>query len=165
MPRTGRLNVSGGLFHVIGRGLERRTIFSGANDKADFLKRVGNGCLKHGHKCYAWALMDNHYHFLLRQGDHCLSVMFGPILGAYAQSYNKRHNRVGYLFQGRFKSILCEENTYLLELIRYIHLNPLKAGIVENLSQLADYQWTGHHSIIENKESDWFVRRLCLSVE
>ena len=108
--------------------------------------------------------MDNHYHFLLRQGDHCLSVMFGPILGAYAQSYNKRHNRVGYLFQGRFKSILCEENTYLLELIRYIHLNPLKAGIVENLSQLADYQWTGHHSIIENKESDWFVSDELLSL-
>ena len=101
--------------------------------------------------------MDNHYHFLLRQGDPCLSIMFGPTLGAYAQSYNKRHNRVGYLFQGRFKSILCEENTYMLELIRYIHLNPLKAGVVENLSQLARYQWTGHHSIIENKKPEWFV--------
>jgi putative transposase len=133
-------NAKGGLFHVIGRGLERRKIFSSSNDKADFLQRVGNGCLKHGHKCYAWALMDNHYHFLLRQGDPCLSIMFGPTLGAYAQSYNKRHNRVGYLFQGRFKSILCEENTYMLELIRYIHLNPLKAGVVENLSQLARYQ-------------------------
>ena len=116
--KIGRLNLPGGLFHIIGRGIERRHIFSTASDKQDFLDRLSTVLSLSDHCCYAWALMDNHYHLLLRQGRESLSKLMGPLLGAYAQSYNRRNGRVGYLYQGRYRSILCEEDTYFLELVR-----------------------------------------------
>ncbi len=74
--------------------------------------------------------MSNHYHLLMRNGDQPLSQLMGPLLGGYATQYNRRHNRCGYVFQNRFKSILCDAEQYLLELIHYIHLNPIKAGLI-----------------------------------
>jgi len=159
----GRLNLPGGIFHIIGRGIERRNLFPTPFDKQNFLDRLQVSLHGSDHDCYAWALMDNHYHMLLRQGRESLSKMLGPLLGAYAQSYNRRHNRVGYLYQGRYKSILCEEQSYFLELIRYIHLNPVRARIINDLSSLDSYPWTGHSMLVGVRRSDWLDDRFVLS--
>jgi REP element-mobilizing transposase RayT len=151
----GRLFVRGGLFHVMGRGLERRNIFNSDEDKADFLLRLDVGLKKSGHACYAWALMDNHYHLLLRQSERTLCSLMGPLLGGYALCFNRRHGRSGYLYQGRYRSILCEEEGYFLELLRYIHLNPVQAGMVNSLALLADYPWTGHGVLLGKQPCSW----------
>ncbi len=148
MPRTGRLHIPGGCYHVMGRGLERRRIFNQADDKNDFLERLGNIVEQSDGQCLAWAIMSNHYHLLIRVGAQPLSKLMSPLLGGYASSYNRRHRRSGYVFQNRYKSILCDADSYLLELVRTIHLNPIKAEIVKSLSQLDRYHWTGHVGLL-----------------
>jgi len=155
MPRKGRLHISGGHYHVIGRGMERRHIFKEDTDKQDFLNRLGVSLKKGQAECFAWALMSNHYHLLIRVGTTPLSKTMSPLLTGYAIKYNRRHNRSGYVFQSRFKSILCEEDEYLLPLVRYIHLNPWKAGLVHDLAALDVYPWTGHAGILGNAKKDW----------
>jgi len=106
-------------------------------------------------QCLAWTLMSNHYHLLVRVGSDPLAKLMAPLLGGYASSYNRRHNRCGYVFQNRYKSILCDADNYLLELVRYIHLNPLRAGIVANLKSLDFYPWTGHAGLMGKKQQVW----------
>jgi len=164
MPRQGRLHISGGIYHVMGRGLERRKILNGSTDKEDFLSRLALGMEETGSQCLAWALMSNHYHLLIRVGSTPLSGLMRKVLGGYASQYNRRHNRVGYVFQNRFKSILCNEEAYLLELVRYIHLNPLRANplrakLITTLSQLDRYSWTGHAVLMGNKIRPWQERQ------
>ena len=103
MPRTGRLHIAGSFYHVIGRGLERRRIFSGDKDKKDFLDRFA-GLLKESQfDCMAWSLMPNHYHLLIRVSDEPLSHLMRRLLSGYATNYNIRHKRSGYVFQNRYK--------------------------------------------------------------
>lgn len=151
----GRLHIPGGCYHVIGRGLERRYIFEAEADKLDFLRRFGEYLPKCEVQCLAWAIMSNHYHFLLRVGSHPLSKLMAPLLGGYASYYNRSYNRAGYVFQNRFKSTLCDEESYLLELIRYIHLNPMRAGMIDSLSELDSYAWTGHAGILGIGTKPW----------
>lgn len=99
--------------------------------------------------------MSNHYHLLVRAGPQPLSKLMAPLLGGYGGSYNRRHERVGYVFQNRFKSILCEEDRYLLELVRYIHLNPVRAGIISKIAQLDRYRWAGHAGIVGENPYRW----------
>jgi len=155
MPRTGRLHIPGGCYHVIGRGLERRYVFEDPVDKRDFLSRFGDNLRRSGSQCLAWALMSNHYHFLIRAGTRPLGKLMAPVLGGFAGNYNRRHCRSGYVFQNRFTSILCDEDSYLLELTRYIHLNPLRAQIVDDLNQLSKYRWTGHAGIVGRCRQKW----------
>jgi len=155
MPRMGRLHIPGGCYHVIGRGLERRYIFEGDVDKLDFLRRLGEYLPRTEVQCLAWAIMSNHYHFLLRVGSHPLSKLMAPLLGGYASYYNRRYNRAGYVFQNRFKSILCDEDNHLLELIRYIHLNPMRAGMIDSLTELDSYAWTGHAGMLGIGTQPW----------
>lgn len=157
MPRRGRLHIPGGCYHLIGRGLERRYIFEEAPDKRDFLARLGRCLGRYQAQCLAWAIMSNHYHLLLRAGTQPLSSLMSSLLSGYAGCYNRRHDRVGYVFQNRFKSILCEEENYMLELVRYIHLNPVRAGIVCELKQLDRYPWTGHAGIVGKNPYNWHV--------
>ena len=103
---------------------------------------------------YAWALMNNHAHILLRSGPGGLSRFMRRLLSGYAIYYNHRHRRHGHLFQNRFKSISCEEDAYFQELVRYIHLNPIRARIVQNMSKLGKYAWCGHSVIIGNRKLD-----------
>ncbi|MES9994182.1 MAG: transposase [Candidatus Thiodiazotropha sp.] len=155
MPRLGRLHIPGGCYHVMGRGLERRRIFYADADKQDFLTRLGETLARSGSLCLAWSVMTNHYHLLIRVGDQPLSKLMSPLLGGYAGHYNRRHRRSGYVFQNRYKSILCDADAYLLELVRYIHLNPLRAERVKSLNDLDRYPWTGHATLMGHRKQDW----------
>jgi len=103
-------------------------------------------------ECFAWALLHNHFHLLLRPNRVELKQFMRRLLTGYAITFNKRHHRSGHLFQNRYKSIVCEEDTYLLELIRYIHLNPLRASIVQDLISLNNYKWCGHAVLMGKKQ-------------
>ncbi|MCB2147702.1 MAG: transposase [Deltaproteobacteria bacterium] len=105
--------------------------------------------------CYAWVLMTNHAHFLFRSGPDGLAGLMQRLLTGHAVSFNRRHKRHGQLFQNRYKSIICQEDAYLKELVRYIHLNPLRAGLVEDLKALNDYSFCGHRSLVEKGACDW----------
>ncbi len=119
------------------------------------MERLGKKLKETQTACYAWALIPNHFHLLLRTGATPLSVVMRRLLTGYAARYNKRHRRCGHLFQNRFKSILCQEDPYLLELVRYIHLNPLRAGSVDDLDSLDEYPYCGHSRLVGTFENDW----------
>jgi len=155
MPRQPRLDAPGALHHVMGRGIDGIKIFSNKRDCEDFLERLADLCRADALSVYAWALMGNHYHLLLRTGNQQLSNSMRKILTGYVVNYNRRHKRYGHLFQNRYKSIICEDDPYLLELTRYIHLNPLRAGIVKDLKELKGYKWCGHSSIMGMIKREW----------
>jgi REP element-mobilizing transposase RayT len=137
------------------RGIERSNIVGGVKDRKEFVERMGTLADETGTKIYAWALMANHAHIFLRSGPKGLPQYMRRLLSSYAMYYNKAHQRHGYLFQNRYKSIVCEEEPYFMELVRYIHLNPLRAKVVHSLSHLADYPWCGHGSILGVRKRDW----------
>lgn len=136
MPRGPRLDAPGTLHHVILRGIERRDIVCNDKDRDDFRTRMGDLALSTATSIFAWALMNNHAHILLRSGPEGLPVFMRRFLTGYAVSFNRRRQRCGHLFQNRYKSIICQENAYFTELVRYIHLNPLRAGIVASMAEL-----------------------------
>jgi len=148
MPRTARLDIPNLLQHVIVRGIERRDIFIDDNDRHDFVQRFQRLLEQTGVDCLAWSLMPNHIHLLLRPRLTTLAQFMRRLLTGYAVSFNLRHNRSGHLFQNRYKSLVCDEDSYLLELVRYIHLNPLRVGIVSDLNGLDRFPWTGHSVIM-----------------
>jgi len=144
MPRHVRLDIPGVLQHVIVRGVEKRRIFLDNKDRSLFVDRLSSLLLDTDTDCLAWALLPNHIHLLLRPNHDKLSTFMRRLLTGYAVTFNLRHKRSGHLFQNRYKSIICEEEPYLLELVRYIHLNPLRAGLITTIDQLDKYQWSGH---------------------
>ncbi|AAR34281.1 transposase [Geobacter sulfurreducens] len=144
MPRSARIDIPNLLQHVIVRGIERRDIFLSDDDRWDFRNRLQKLLLEMDVDCLAWSLMSNHFHLLLRPTRTPLAPFMRRLLTGYAVSFNLRHNRSGHLFQNRYKSIVCDEDSYLLELVRYIHLNPLRAGIVADLGALDTFPWSGH---------------------
>ena len=153
MPRQARLDAPGALQHVMARGIERRKIFLDDKDRASFLERLALILEETQTQCYAWALIPNHFHILLRIGTTPLSTVMRRLMTGYAVTFNIRHRRSGHLFQNRYKSVVCEEDTYLLELTRYIHLNPLRARLVEDLKSLDKYQWAGHSAILGRRKN------------
>ncbi len=155
MPRQPRLDAPGTLHHVMGRGISGLKIFANKKDREDFLDRVAHLVSNEALRVYAWALMRNHFHLLVRTGKQPLSDSMRKLLTGYAVNFNSRHRRYGHLFQNRYKSILCEDDPYLLELTRYIHLNPLRAGAVKRLAELRGYPWCGHSAIIGKTERTW----------
>jgi putative transposase len=163
MPRQARLDAPGTLHHIMGRGIEGVKIFRNRVDRKDFLDRLGELC-RAGHiRVYAWALMPNHFHLLVRTGDHPISYSMRKLLTGYVVNFNKRHKRFGHLFQNRYKSIVCEDDPYLLELTRYIHLNPLRAGIVKSLEELMSYPWSGHSGLMGTGQYEWLDTETILS--
>lgn len=155
MPRDKRLNIAGAIYHVITRGLERKEIFRDEKDKEEFIARLEKAIKETGCQCYAWSLMSNHVHLLIRTRQESLTDLMRRVLTGYAIYFNRRYKRRGYLYQGRYKSILCQEDVYLLELVRYIHLNPVRAGIVGTVEELGKYRWTGHSVLVGKRKREW----------
>ena len=156
MGRKPRLHIEGGLYHIIARGNNRKEIFKEEEDYADFLKILQALKQKTSFKLFGYCLMPNHFHLLMEVGRTSTSVVMQRLLTSYTKHYNKKYKKIGHLFQGRCKSIICEKDNYLLELVRYIHLNPLRAGLVR---RPLDWEWSGHKEIlsdncrlIDNKE-------------
>lgn len=155
MPRQPRINIPGEMYHVIARGIERSKIFCDNKDRKQFLQRMAILLEECEVVCYAWALLSNHFHLLVMPKKSSLTVFMHRLMTGYAVNFNIRHKRAGHLFQNRYKSILCQKESYFLELIRYIHLNPLRAGLVENLEELAKYPWCGHSTLLRNYKRSW----------
>lgn len=153
MPRRGRVDAPGALHHVMARGIERREIFCDDQDREIFLTRLEKALEETGTVCYAWALLPNHLHLLLVSGRKPVGRMMQAALGGYALYFNRRHRRGGHLFQNRFKSVLCEREPYLLELVRYIHLNPLRARVVRGLPGLERFPWSGHAVLLGQRQA------------
>ena len=155
MPRKARIDAPGALHHIMVRGIEKRKVFLDNRDRERFLERLGEILTDTETPCFAWALIPNHFHLLLRTGLVPISTIMRRLLTGYAVFFNLRHKRNGHLFQNRYKSILCQEDTYLLELVRYIHLNPLRAGLVEDLTELNHYAYGGHGTVMGKADRDW----------
>jgi REP element-mobilizing transposase RayT len=139
----------------MGRGIERTKVFSDDADRDDFLTRLAALGRDRSWVVYAWALMPNHFHRLVRTGRRPLSQSVKKLLTGYVVHFNRRHRRYGHLFQNRYKSIVCEADPYLLELTRYIHLNPVRGELVNRLAELRRYPWTGHSALMGTVERDW----------
>ncbi len=155
MPRQARLDSPGTLHHVILRGIEKKAIVKVDADREDFVSRLGCLSDETGTAIYAWSLMTNHAHILLRTSEVGLSKFMRRLLTGYAVNFNNRHHRHGHLFQNRYKSIVCEEDAYFQELVRYIHLNPMRARLVKDMSSLDKYRWSGHSAIVGKVANAW----------
>jgi len=155
MPRQPRLDAPGTLHHVMGRGIERTNLFRTDTDREDFVKRMADLCVDGNLIVYAWSLLSNHFHILVRTGRQPISRSMKKLLTGYVVNFNLRHGRSGHLFQNRYKSIICEEDPYLLELTRYIHLNPVRAGRVGSVKELSSYRWSGHSAIMGKVKRQW----------
>jgi REP element-mobilizing transposase RayT len=164
MPRKARIDGPGALHHIIVRGIEKGAIFKDRHDNYNFLDRLGDILSDTTTPCFSWALLFNHFHLLLRTGLTPIAKVMQRLLTGYAQQFNRRHKRHGQLFQNRYKSILCEEDAYFLELVRYIHMNPLRAGEVKDLKQLSTYPFSGHHILMGKNDHDWQDTEYVLSM-
>jgi len=150
MARKPRVEFEGAFYHVIVRGNQRQKIFRDDRDRLYYLKRVEHYRQRYQFRIYAYVLMSNHVHFLLETGKTPLSKIVQGIQFTYTQYYNRRYRTVGHLFQGRYKAILCDRDAYLLELVRYIHLNPAR---LKNPEELATYRWSSHGAYLGRKGS------------
>jgi REP element-mobilizing transposase RayT len=155
MPRQARLDVPGALHHIMVRGIDKTDIFRDDEDKARFLERLSQNVEEGKCSVYAWVLMSNHVHILFQSGKDGISTTMRKLLTWYAQYFNRKHRRTGHLFENRYKSILCDEDNYLIALIRYIHLNPVRANIVTTLAELDRYPWSGHRTLIGKAKHTW----------
>jgi putative transposase len=163
MPRQARLDIPGALHHLMLRGINKSSIFEDDQDRSQFLSRLEKNITSADARVYAWVLMTNHVHLLFKSGKQGISQVMRKQLTWYAQYYNHRHRRTGHLFENRYKSVLCDEDNYLLALIRYIHLNPIRAGIVQSIEDLDRYPWCGHSAVIGKQECPWMDTEYVLS--
>ena len=145
MSRMSRQKSSTGIYHAILRGINRQIIFEDNEDKEKFLEILKKYKEISQYEIYAYCIMDNHVHILIREGNEPLSKTMKRIGVSYVYCYNCKYERSGHLFQDRYKSEPVEDDKYLLTVIRYIHQNPLKAGIVDSIDQ---YKWSSHHEYI-----------------
>lgn len=162
MSRAPRVEIAGGVYHIIARGNERRDVFRDDADRRLYLARLGECRNRYGFGVLAYCLMPNHVHLALERGSVPLSKIMLALHFYYSQKFNFRHARVGHLFQGRYKAYLIEQERYLNALVRYIHLNPVKAGIV---ARPEDYPWSSDRPYREGEGPSWldldiFLRRL-----
>jgi len=155
MPRQPRLDAPGTLHHVMVRGLERRVIFRDDRDRADFVARLAALAVQGALSVYAWVLLPNHAHLLVRTGTRPLPRSLRSLLTGYAGAFNRRHKRAGHLFQNRYKSVVVDEEPYLQELVRYLHLNPLRAKVLPDLRALDRSPWTGHSALLGTVPRPW----------
>lgn len=152
MPRQARLDTVGLLQHVMSRGIEKRDIFLDDQDRKEFVRRLSELLVSTQTTCLAWSLMTNHFHLLLHPQMTKVSYLMRRLLTGYALTFNLRHKRSGHLFQNRYKSVVCQDESYLMRLIRYIHRNPVRAGVVPDIAALKTYPWSGHAVLLGETE-------------
>jgi len=145
------------------RGIERPALCRDETDRTDFGARLAALAAQGAWTVYAWALLPNHAHLLVRTGRRPLGRVMRSLLTGYAGAFNRWHHRVGHLFQNRYKSIVVEEEPYLLELVRYLHLNPLRAKVVPDLRRLDRSPWTGHSALLGTVPRPWQATRAILA--
>lgn len=150
MARKPRIEYNGAFYHVITRGNQRQKIFKDKQDYTKYLKVLSDYKDRYKYFLYAYVLMNNHVHLLIQTQEIPLSKILQGINQRYTIYFNKKYKTIGHLFQGRYKAILCDKDEYLLTLIKYIHLNPVRAGIVKNADK---YEWSSHHFYIEKHSS------------
>lgn len=155
MPRGPRVDFPGAVHHVYARGIEKRPIYLDDVDRKSFLDRIDKNLPKWGMRCLAWSLMPNHFHLLLRSDKGCLPSFMHCLLTGYSIRFNARHQRVGHLFQNRYKSPVVCKDGYFRDVVRYIHLNPVRSEIVRSIRDLEEYPWTGHRHIIRGGPPTW----------
>ncbi len=160
MARKPRVHFAGALYHVIARGNQRQDIFLDDRDFQTYLAYLSEYKSKFSFHLYAYALMRNHIHILLEVKETPLSKGMQILQFRYTRYFNKRYKKTGHLFQGRYRAILCDKDTYLFELIRYIHLNPVRAGIAESPEK---YSWTGHLEYLGKNQRTLIDKTLVLS--
>jgi len=144
MARPLRIELEGGLYHVTSRGDRRENIYENDKDRKEWLIVLEKVCERFNWRCHAYCLMDNHYHFVVETAEGNLSKGMRQLNGVYTQYFNRRYNRVGHVFQGRYKAILVEKEAYLLELSRYVVLNPVRARMV---NQIEDWPWSSYNAM------------------
>lgn len=159
MPRKPRIEFPGAFYHIIARGNRKEPIFLNDADRKHMLDKLKRYKKRYNFILYAYALMDNHIHLLLETREIPLSKIMQGILQSHTQWFNKRYDKVGHLFQGRYKAILCDKRNYLLLLVRYIHLNPIRAGI----TRLIQCKYTSHKVYMKGESNDLVDTSLVLS--
>jgi putative transposase len=156
MPRGPRIDAPGAAHHVMVRGIERRDIFLDDLDRCDLLRRLDRLLPLSGLKCFAWVLMANHVHMVVQTGATPLGKVMQRVLTGYARYFNTRHGRSGHLVGNRYQSRPVGNDADLMGLIRYVHLNPHRAGICGSLSSLERYRWCGHGALVDVEQARRF---------
>ena len=154
MPRKPRLHLSGGLYHVILRGNGRRPIFFDAEDRSRWESLLADGLRRYGHRVHAYCWMTNHIHMAVQCHTVPVSDLMRFVASRYARSTNAKIHRSGHLFERRHRLVLVQADCYLKSLVRYIHQNPLRAGIVDDL---AAYSWCSHPAYLGESKPDWLT--------
>ena len=161
MARPLRLEFGGALYHIIARGDGREDIYLGNGDRRLFLDGLGGVCHRFNWLVHAYCLMGNHYHLLVETPEANLSKGMRQLNGVYTQRFKRTHGRVGHVFQGRYKAILVEKEAYLLELARYVVLNPVRAKMVR---QPGNWPWSSYRATVGSETApDWLETRAILS--
>jgi len=144
MTRPLRLELNGGIYHVTSRGDRREAIYEDDDDRQKWMPTLGSVCERCHWRCHAYCLMDNHYHIVIETAEPNLSKGMRQLNGVYTQYYNRRHIRVGHVFQSRFKEVLVERDEYLLELARYVFLNPIRANMTKTIDE---WTWSSYSAM------------------
>lgn len=160
MARAPRLHFQGAVYHVMLRGNDKQCIFANDADRHKFEELISDGVARFGHRIHAYCWMDNHIHMAVEVADIPLSTIMHNLSFRYTRHFNWRHQRVGHLFQGRYKALLIDTDSYLLQLIRYIHQNPVRAGIAENAN---DCVWCSHRNYLGLTTTPWLSTDLVLA--
>lgn len=170
MPRKARLIAPGCIYHVMARSLDGVMLFRDDHDRAQFLRLLESYLCMNVCRCYAWALMGNHYHLVLRPGEAGLAPVMKPLNMRYAQYHGRKYHRRGYLFFDRFRSIASQDQGYIEQMVRYVHLNPVRSGDCRDLRALDRYAWTGHSALMGHlsrpfQDTSTVLRKFSRSVE
>lgn len=153
MARPLRIEFAGALYHITSRGDRREDIYHDDSDREDWLEVLAEVCSRHNWVVHAFCLMSNHYHLIAETPDANLSKGMRHLNGVYTQRFNRRHGLVGHLFQGRYKAILVQRDAYLLELTRYVVLNPVRA---KRVNDAADWPWSSYNAVLgKTSVPDW----------
>ena len=154
MARPLRLELAGGVYHITSRGDRREAIYDNDEDRETWLEIFGSTCKRFNWRCHGYCLMDNHYHIVIETAEANLSKGMRQLNGVYTQYYNRKYGRAGHVFQGRYKGILVERDEYLLELARYVVLNPIRANMIKNIET---WKWSSYQGMIGEKPAQLWL--------